>query len=143
MTRHVWPERTSGPGMDKLTERQLQDQIVNTSRFCGFNRDLHIPYSAGMPVGFPDIMLVRTDPRAPDIVFFEIKGPRGKVKQQQLDWLEDLRASAHHAYLVQPKDWPVIVDILRNVWDPPHAGDGEIDPSLEMALSMNQATGAR
>jgi hypothetical protein len=141
--RYVWPERTFGPGMESLNERQLQKQIISTASFCGFSRAMHIPYSADMPQGFPDLTLVRSDQRAPDIVFFEIKGPRGKVKQNQLDWLADLRASAHHAYLVQPKDWPVIVDILRNVWDPPHGGDGEIDPDLEARLSMDQATGAR
>lgn len=141
--RYVWPERIAGPGMEKLTEKQLQKQIILTASYCGYIRNMHMPYSIDMPSGWPDLTLVRVDPRAPDIAFFEIKGPRGQVMKRQLEWLADLRATGHHAYLVQPKDWDTIVEILRNVYQKPQLGTGWIDPDLFPRFTMDQFTGER
>jgi hypothetical protein len=140
---YVWPDRIVGPGMDKLNEAQFHRQVIDTAGWCGFHLSMHVPYSRGMPVGWPDITLVRTDERAPEIIFFEVKGPKGQVKPKQLSWLDNLRRTGHHAYLVQPRDYDLVKDILRNVYNRPWPGSGEIDPELLSRLTMNQVTGAR
>lgn len=143
MTKYIWPERFLSPGTEKFNEKQFERDIISQSAYCGFTTSMHIPYSVNMPVGYPDITLVRVDPRAPEKVYFEVKGPRGQVRSRQLDWLNDLRVTGDHAYLVQPKDYMVVIDILRNVYDRPEAGTGLIDPELLSRLSMNQITGER
>lgn len=59
--------------------------------------------------GMLDLLLIRR----PRVVWAELKSDRGKLTDEQLTMLTELRASGQEAYLWKPKDWPTIERILR------------------------------
>lgn len=84
-----------------------KDRATNTARrcvTCGAVR--RTPRNTA---GLPDLILVRR----PRVVWAELKAERGKLSDDQRDWLEDLRACHQECYLWKPSDWPVIEKVLR------------------------------
>lgn len=68
----------------------------------------------GDGAGFPDLVLVRP----PNIIFAELKGPKGRTTEAQRKWLQILeqasKASAYvRTYEWKPADWDRIVEVLR------------------------------
>lgn len=70
---------------DRVTEKDLQAAVMAEAATNGW-RGYHTWTSMHSAGGFPDCVLVRP----PRIVFVELKGPRGKVSEQQAAWLDDL-----------------------------------------------------
>ena len=86
-----------------MTEAELQDAIVGAARLHGYMA-FHVPDKrmkpAGSPeqrelaAGFPDLVLAR--PRAGggrhsgDLLFWELKARRGRVRSSQQQWLDVL-----------------------------------------------------
>lgn len=58
--------------------------------------------------GFPDLVLVR----GTRVVFVELKREKGRVTQQQREWLDVLEAALAEVYLWKPKDWDQIEKVL-------------------------------
>ncbi len=102
-----------------MTERELQDWIAATARLLGW-RIFHarvartaqgwrtaVSYDGA---GFPDLCLVRDR-----VVFAEIKVDRGRLRPEQVVWLDVLREAGQEVYVWRPDDWTsgAIEDVLR------------------------------
>lgn len=59
--------------------------------------------------GFPDLVLVRGD----SIMFVELKAEKGRISQNQVDWLAALDGAGADTWLWRPSDWDIIESILK------------------------------
>lgn len=114
--------------MKEITEKQFEQQVKDLAKLFGW-RYYHTWRSIHSPAGFPDCVMVRP----PRLIFTELKSEKGKVTEEQEDWLEILRASSRPAgityqsdiihstrkyptpevYLWRPSDIEKIFDILQ------------------------------
>lgn len=99
--------RSETPALPKQTERQFQAAVLKLAGLLKW-RTYHTWVSIHSTGGFPDLVLVRR----PRLVFAELKRDGKLPTDAQLDWLEDLRACGHEAYLWTPSQWPDIKRIL-------------------------------
>lgn len=99
------------------TEAQFQDAVADLARLLGWkvahfrnartsSGGHHTPVSYDGR-GFPDLVLVRDR-----VVFAELKSERGRLRDQQLEWIDDLADAGVEAYCWRPSDWPVIEQSL-------------------------------
>jgi hypothetical protein len=70
-----------------LTEELIQKGIVDCLEVLGFGT-YHTRFSIGSDDGFPDVVGLRADGA---IVAVECKGPRGRLTDRQLDWIQRFR----------------------------------------------------
>ena len=88
----------------RMTERQLQDNVVAMARTLGW-LCYHTHDSRRSAPGYPDLTLVR-DGR---LVLVELKSQRGRLRAEQHVWLGELREVARErgieVYLWRPMDW--------------------------------------
>lgn len=98
------------------SEDAFQTAFVNLAVFTGW-RCYHPPDNRpsrntgrvqAVAPGFPDWTLVR----APRLVFAELKAEKGRVRPEQIEWLDELRATGAEAYLWRPSDWKTIERLL-------------------------------
>lgn len=66
--------------------------------------------------GFPDLVLVRRD----RVVFAELKSQTGRVRPEQVKWLDRLVQTPAEVYLWRPDDAPEVESILASRHRPPH-----------------------
>ena len=87
-----------------LTEADMQAGIVEAAQLAGW-LCYHTRDSRGSAAGFPDLVLVRP----PEMLFLELKGPGGRVSDEQAEWIEALQGcdQLHAAVL-----WPAGYDAL-------------------------------
>ncbi len=90
-----------------MREADFLRQVRDLARILGW-KVYHHPYSLGADPGFPDLVLVRDR-----VVFMELKGPKGKLSDQQREWLESLQAAGAEAYVFWPDDLEKIQEILQ------------------------------
>lgn len=125
-----------------LSEAAFQAQVLGLAAFYGW-RAYHPPDNKPradargraarqrVEPGFPDLVMVRRDGRAAELIFAELKAERGRLGPGQAEWAEDLGAVsagvaaltrecvgaelAHvgpiprvEVYLWRPSDWPAI-----------------------------------
>lgn len=83
-----------------MTERELQDAIVQTARVLGW-RVYHTHDSRHSAAGYPDLTMVRNG----RLVFAELKSATGKASEAQQEWLRDLRLSSAEVYMWEPSRW--------------------------------------
>lgn len=111
-----------------LSEQHFTEQVIQLARFYGWRaahfraaqttRGWRTPVQ-GDGKGFPDLVLVRP----PELIFAELKTPRGRLSREQAGWvaaLEDVsRGLAHTRAIANPfsalEPFPV-VDVY--VWTP-------------------------
>lgn len=90
------------------SEAAFQRMIVNFAMECGW-RHWHDNYALRNDPGFPDLVLVRP----PVVLFIEAKTTRGRVREEQRWWEDDLLACPGVLYrLWRPEDWPEILHTL-------------------------------
>ncbi|MDQ3671099.1 MAG: VRR-NUC domain-containing protein [Actinomycetota bacterium] len=104
-----------------MSERELQDWIVATARLLGW-RIFHaraartaagwrtaISYDGA---GFPDLVLARER-----VIYSEIKLERGRLRPEQVVWLDVLREAGQEVYVWRPADWTSgeVENVLRSV----------------------------
>lgn len=94
-------------GLPPVSEKEFQRQLLQYARLCGW-RVYHTRDSRGSQAGFPDLVLTRGG----RLIFAELKSARGKVRPEQSDWLDALRAAGQVVYLWRPEDWSEIGRIL-------------------------------
>jgi hypothetical protein len=89
-----------------MSEREFQDLVKDYATLNGWLL-YHTLDSRGSSPGFPDLTLLRCRPS--DLLFAELKSESGKVRPEQLVWIEGLRAAGVNAYLWRPSDWDEIL----------------------------------
>lgn len=104
-----------------MTERQLQDAIVDVARLFGWRIAHQRPARTNEGwrtaiqghAGFPDLVLLRP----PRLIFAELKSKKGQLTQEQALWLNGLKVSGPsiETYEWRPQDWEAgrIEDALR------------------------------
>ena len=85
----------------RITERTLQDAIVECARALGWTHVYHTWLAAHSTPGFPDLVLLRP----PRLLVIECKTERGKVSEAQHDWLAAFTACGVEATIARPADW--------------------------------------
>ena len=105
-----------------LAEGAFQQAVANLARACGWRvahfrpvrvqrRDGSIYHETPVALdakGWPDLVLVR----ASKVLVRELKGERGDLKPEQVEWLEALAAGGLDVGVWRPSDWPQIEGIL-------------------------------
>lgn len=93
-----------------MTEAQLQDAVIELARLLGYrvahfrpaktDRGWRTPVG-GDGAGFPDLVLARPG----RVLFVELKAGRGRLRPEQVGWLDTLRAGGAETYLWKPGEW--------------------------------------
>jgi hypothetical protein len=106
--------------MDRgVTERELQDWIAGTARLLGW-RIFHARVArtaTGWRTAvsydgcYPDWTLVRER-----VVYAEVKGGRGRLRSEQVVWLDVLREAGEEVYVSRETDWTsgAVENVLRS-----------------------------
>jgi hypothetical protein len=104
-------------GLAEQTERQFLRDVLTLARSLGWTaahfRPARTEHGWRTPVeadgaGFPDLVLVRDR-----VVFLELKTERGKLSDQQKEWLRALDAAGAEAYVVRPRHLGLLSSVLR------------------------------
>ncbi len=83
-----------------LTEVDLQRAVVTMARTLGWSA-YHTTFALGSGRGFPDLLLIKP----PRLIVAELKGPRGKLRPGQQEWLDLFAACGVEAYLWTVEAW--------------------------------------
>ena len=84
-----------------MSEAQLQRLVMALAAACGWTLRYHTHDSRRSDKGFPDCVFLRGE----RLVFAELKSQKGRVRPEQVLWLDALRDSTAEAYLWRPSDW--------------------------------------
>lgn len=98
-----------GAGQANLTERQFMNQVIDLAVMLGWKVH-HETFSMGTKPGWPDLTLCHD---AHGLLFLELKGPRGRTTDAQVEWIEALRRAGQRAYIVRPTDIAWIAELLQ------------------------------
>jgi len=83
---------------DIMTERELDKHIRQLCKDLGLFR-YHVQDSRGSSAGFPDLVIVGSG-----IIFAELKSARGRIRPEQLDWMDRLEQAGATWFLWRPAD---------------------------------------
>lgn len=86
------------------SEAHFQTQVENLASLYGWTLQYHTRDSRRSQPGFPDLVLVRT----PEILFWELKGEKTRVRPEQKVWIAALMACGLEAAILRPADWDEI-----------------------------------
>lgn len=89
------------------SEKGFLAAVVRLARLCGW-LVYHTHDSRRSQAGFPDLVLCKP----PRVIYAELKSERGRVRPEQQQWLERLRACGADARLWRPSDWKEIQEVL-------------------------------
>lgn len=94
-----------------MTEAEYQDLVTGLCDLLGLLYH-HETDSRKSNKGFPDLCIVGTDGMG--VVFLELKGDRkgAKASPDQVKWIDRLQKAGIRAYVVYPKDWDKVQDLL-------------------------------
>ena len=99
---------------DTVNERQFQDQVIAMAILYGWKVHHVRP---GMTAngrwmthvqghtGFPDLVLAHKER---GLIFAELKAQKGRLEDDQIDWLRTIDATGAECYVWRPDDWPFI-----------------------------------
>lgn len=96
----------------EITEKELTTQLVDIARMTGWRR-YHTWRSKHSAAGYPDETLVRER-----LIFVELKTEKGKLSDDQRDWLRALLAANAETYVIRPRNLEQIAAILASRRDP-------------------------
>lgn len=83
-----------------MTEAQLQAAVIACARLLGW-RVYHTHDSRRSAAGFPDLCMVRDN----RLIFAELKSARGRVSDDQEEWLLALIETGAEACVWYPTAW--------------------------------------
>ena len=95
----------------KTTEADLREQIRTLCKLYGWL--MYFTWnSRNSPSGFPDLVLV--NPRQGRVIFAELKTDKGRLTQQQDEWIGALRmCEQSEVHIWRPDDITEIARILK------------------------------
>lgn len=101
-----------GPALfaDTLSEKDWQRTVTELATARGW-RWYHPYDSRKSQSGFPDLTLVHAG--FGRLIFAELKTESGKESADQLNWLDDLRATKAEVYVWRPSDWEEVKRVLQ------------------------------
>lgn len=70
----------------------------------------HNTYSIGSDRGFPDLVIAGYG----CVIFWELKGPKGRIKKEQDAWINDLKAAGQVADILWPDDYDEALKYLQD-----------------------------
>lgn len=85
-----------------MSERQLQDQIIELAKRMGFI-SYHTHDSRRSAPGFPDLVLVH--PKQRRVVWRELKSETGTPTPEQKVWISTLLLVGEDVDIWRPRDW--------------------------------------
>jgi len=80
-----------------VTEKDLQSAILEWMRWSGW-KIYHTHDSRRSQPGFPDLVAVKGS----RLVFAELKREKGKIRPEQVEWLDALAEAHDEVYFVRP-----------------------------------------
>lgn len=83
-----------------ISERQLQDAIVDLAGWLGFHV-YHTHDSRHSTAGYPDLTLVKPG----RFIMVELKRETGRLSAAQQVWLDELAAAGVETYVWRPSAW--------------------------------------
>jgi len=94
-----------------ITEKDLREQVRDLCRLFGWK--MYFSWtSIHSPRGFPDLVLVH--PSKNRVIFAELKSEKGKLTEEQVEWLDALGKCGQEVYVWRPSNWEEIVSVLQN-----------------------------
>lgn len=90
-----------------VSEKQFERQVKDAAKLFGWLY-YHTHRSQFSPAGFPDCVMVRGD----RLIFAELKSAKGKVSEEQYQWLDALAATAE-TFVWRPDDIEEIIECLK------------------------------
>ena len=95
--------------LPKLTEKEFLVQVRELAELTGWLH-YHTHDSRRSEPGFPDLVLVRDD----RIIFAELKVGKGKMTDEQLNWMSHLSATGKvETWIWHPDSWDLIEQTLN------------------------------
>lgn len=85
-----------------MSERQLQDQIIELSKQMGW-LSYHTFDSRRSTPGFPDLVLVH--PKQRRVIWRELKSETGTTSAEQKVWISTLLLVGEDVDVWRPRDW--------------------------------------
>lgn len=92
-----------------MSEKEFMAQVVELAGGLGW-MVYHTYDSRRSSKGFPDLVLAK--PERFRLIFMEVKSEKGRVKPEQLAWLNVLNKCGALAMIVRPSAWDKIVEVL-------------------------------
>lgn len=96
------PRAVRQPAKRQMTEADLQAAVMDCAQVLGWFA-FHPWISVNSNGGYPDTTLVH--PRQKRLLWAELKGPRGKVSDAQLEWGAAIEAAGGEWHLWTPAEW--------------------------------------
>jgi Holliday junction resolvase len=101
----------------RVTEREFERAVLEALRTFGWRfthfrparteRGWRTPLSGD--AGFPDLVAVRGE----RVLFVELKAEKGRLRDEQAEWLSALGRAGQAVHCWRPSDWPAIEETLR------------------------------
>jgi hypothetical protein len=112
--------------LDEILERDWQRQVIGLAKQLGWQRIYHTFDSRRSTHGFPDLVLA-----GDRVIYLELKREKTKLTDDQVGWLNALRAGGAEAYVARPRDLEALAACLRRgVPDP-----AQLDQTTEEELA--------
>lgn len=87
--------------MPPMSEKNLQSAVEKLARFSGW-LVYHTHDSRRSPAGFPDLVMVSG--KRGRVIYRELKSAAGKLRPEQITWLDELTAAGEDAGVWRPAD---------------------------------------
>lgn len=115
------PRESSGRRQGK-PEGDFQKTVIEYAQWCGWrvahfktvtvrgdgDRMRHVTPVAADGKGYPDLTMVRDR-----LVIVECKSEVGRLRPEQLVWLEALGRAGVEVHVWKPSMWPKVLEVLR------------------------------
>ena len=93
-----------------ITEKDLREQVRDLCKLFGWM--MYFSWtSIHSPRGFPDLVLVH--PSKNRVIFAELKSEKGKLTEEQVEWLDALGDCGQEVYVWRPGQIESIARLLR------------------------------
>ncbi len=90
-------------------ESEFQADVIKAAIALGW-KTYHTTYAIGSDRGYPDLTMCHPNH---GVLWLELKGPKGRVADEQREWIESLQDAGQNAYIVFHDQWDMIEDLLN------------------------------